>query len=116
MADGRGEAEWLDAAPTEKLDLVVPIRDGPGPVRGGAPLGLFVDVEVLPDSESVDSSTIGAIVCEFAQIRVSLSDVGQLIVPFLEIDDDKEEIKIKHAMMKNHQGIIIYPTERPFPK
>ena len=44
---------------------------------------LFVDVEVLSNSEPADSPTVGAVVGELALVSMGLSNHGQLWVPNL---------------------------------
>ena len=45
---------------------------------------LFVDVEVLSNSEPADSPTVGAVVGELALVSMGLSNHGQLRVPNLK--------------------------------
>ena len=44
VTDGRRESERFYAATAEKFDLIIPISDRSGPIRGRTSLCLFVDV------------------------------------------------------------------------
>jgi len=57
MANSCAKFERLDPFVAEQGDLLVPILDGPGPIRLGAGYALFVDVQILTSLESADLST-----------------------------------------------------------
>lgn len=72
VPDVGAEPKGLYSIPGEELDLVVPVRDAPGPVGSGTLSALLINVEVLADQKSGNFSTSATIMRENALICVPL--------------------------------------------
>ena len=81
MPRGRREGVGGDARGGQQLDLIEPGLDGTNPVCSRLRPRCERLVEVLPDGEPPDSTTLGAVVGKVALVRQSLGDAGQLGVP-----------------------------------